>query len=394
MRKILVFLIVYFFYSPSYAYQLSENVFVPNSILQTYNSLSKEHKIKYCEFNKYKTRFDIIDKDLPQRIKGFNSRMDNIDEVEGGQFVDVFQQFSKATIFMSATDDQILKERLFDKLFIWASNDALTKTKPCYSSDKQKNLKSKDCKSVWKDKDGQDPAIKFDDASTLFTILNLNYIYDFYFKRFKIEDNRHKIINKWFKSFYKRIPNQSINDFYGHQGGWSFPNVFIKHSQHKKYKNNIKKVLKGMNKELLKDGSFKDRTTRGNRALHYHNQSLAELFLVIEMAYAANLDLPKNMETKLLKAVQIFHEGYLDPMSIEPWAKKKYNSQPSNGNQVFRKINRQGYASGWFHIFQVRYPDHEISKWLKKVLVDSSSLKNGLEIGIGIGCIYNAVANN
>ena len=40
------------------------------------------------------------------------------------------------------------------------------------------------------------------------------------------------------------------------------------------------------------------------------------------MAYAANLDLPKNMETKLLKAVQIFHEGYLDPMSIEPWAKK------------------------------------------------------------------------
>ena len=81
-------------------------------------------------------------------------------------------------------------------------------------------------------------------------------------------------------------------------------------------------------------------------------------------------------------------------MSIEPWAKKKYNSQPSNGNQVFRKINRQGYASGLFHIFQVRYPDHEISKWLKKVLVDSSSLKNGLEIGIGIGCIYNAVANN
>ena len=143
--------------------------------------MSKEHKIKYCEFNKYKTRFDIIDKDLPQRIKGFNSRMDNIDEVEGGHFEDVFQQFSKATIFMSATDDQILKERLFDKLFIWASNDALTKTKPCYSSDKQKNLKSKDCKSVWKDKDGQDPAIKFDDASTLFTILNLNYIYDFYY---------------------------------------------------------------------------------------------------------------------------------------------------------------------------------------------------------------------
>ena len=80
--------------------------------------------------------------------------------------------------------------------------------------------------------------------------------------------------------------------------------------------------------------------------------------------------------------------------AIEPWAKKKYNSQPSNGNQVFRKINRQGYASGWFHIFQVRYPDHEISKWFNKVLVDSSSLKNGLEIGIGIGCIYNAVANN
>ena len=74
--------------------------------------MSKEHKIKYCEFNKYKTRFDIIDKDLPQRIKGFNSRKDNIDDVEGGHFEDVYQQFNKATIIKTDTDDQILKERL------------------------------------------------------------------------------------------------------------------------------------------------------------------------------------------------------------------------------------------------------------------------------------------
>ena len=84
MRKILFILFFYFFYyQTSHANQLSKNVFVPNNILQTYNSLSKEHKIKNCEFEKYRPRFDIIDKDLPQRIKGFNSRMDNIDEVEG-----------------------------------------------------------------------------------------------------------------------------------------------------------------------------------------------------------------------------------------------------------------------------------------------------------------------
>ena len=394
MKKIILVLFLFLFnFQATQANQLSKYAFIPDDIAQVFKSLKKEHKIKYCEFENYKPKFSVIDKDLPLRIKGFNSRMDNVDKVEGGYFEDVFQQFVKATIYVSATEDQVIKERLFEKLSLWAKKNALSKTKQCYSSNKDKNLKSKDCKKYWKDEDGQDLAPKFDDASTLITILNLNYVYDFYFSDFKINDKRHETIKKWFNSFYKRIPSQSTKDFYGMQGGWSFPNIFIKHTLNKKYKNNIKKLLKGMNKELLKDGSFKDRTTRGNRALHYHNQSLAEIFLTIEIAKAANISLPKGLETKLLKAVQIFYAGYLDHMTIEPWAKKRHNAKASDGKQIFRKINEQGFATGWFHIFQLRYPDHEISKWFKKVLVDSSSLKNGLEIGIGVGCIYNAVAN-
>ena len=50
-----------------------------------------------------------------------------------------------------------IKEFLFDKLYIWAKNKALTKTKQCYRNT-EKNSILKDCEGEWSDPEGQDLA--------------------------------------------------------------------------------------------------------------------------------------------------------------------------------------------------------------------------------------------
>ena len=97
----------------------------------------------------------------------------------------------------------------------------------------------------------------------------------------------------------------------------------------------VKNMVKGLDEWTLADGSMKDRTTRGNRALWYHSNALGEAFIILEIAKIANVKIPNSLETKLLKAAELFNDAYLDHSVIEPWAKKRHNSQASNGRQEF-----------------------------------------------------------
>ena len=117
--------------------------------------------------------------------------------------------------------------------------------------------------------------------------LGLNYIYGA-FKEYKVDDLRHRKINEWLKKWHKRLPD--YNDFYwGNSVGWSFPNIFVKHQTGENYQKFDKKIIKGADKWILRDGSLKDRTTRGNRALWYHSSGLGEVSFMIflELAYAS-----------------------------------------------------------------------------------------------------------
>jgi len=224
--------------------------------------------------------------------------------------------------------------------------------------------------------------------------MGLNYIYNLNFTTYKTDDPRHKKINQWFKSFYKRI--KPVSKFYmGNSAGWFFPNIALKHNNNKNYKPLVKKLVKGADKWILKDGSIKDRTTRGNRSLWYHHTGLGEAFMILEIANAANVKLPKNYEKNILKAAELFQDGFVDNSILEPWAKKAHNSQASNGVQKFNKnLDGVSFNGPWFHIIQYRYPDHRTSKFLKsKMTTRARSLKSDEIAGIGIGCIYNALAN-
>ena len=379
--------------STATANQLSKSPFIPDSVLDEFNKLTKEHKSKFCGFNNYKPNKNIINKDLAPKILGYNSRMDNWKIVEGNYSRDVMKEYLAAITYASVAENDEVKEFLFDKLYNWAKNNALSATKRCYTNSKDKPV-LKDCQGEWSDPNGQDLAPVKDSTVAIQIVMGLNYIYNLNFTNYKTDDPRHKKINQWFKSFYKRIKPAS-NFYFGNSAGWYFPNIALRHNDNKNYKSLVKKLIKGADKWILKDGSIKDRTTRGNRSLWYHHSGLGEAFMIMEIAKAANVKLPKNYEKNLLKAAELFQDGFLDNSILEPWAKKAHNAQPSNGIQKFNKnLNSITIDSPWFHIIQYRYPNHRTSKFLKtKLTTKAKSLKSSGAIAIGIGCIYNALAN-
>ena len=377
----------------SFAKQLSKSPFIPDNVQDEFNELSIEHKSKFCGFENYKIRKGIINKDLAPKILGYNSRMDNWKIVEGNHSRDVMKEYLAAVTYASVTKNDEVKEFLFDKLYTWAKNNALSATKRCYTNSKDKPV-LKDCQGEWSDPNGQDLAPVKDSTVAVQIVMGLNYIYNLNFTTYKTDDPRHKKINQWFKSFYKRIKPVS-NFYFGNSAGWYFPNIALRHNDNKNYKSLVKKLIKGADKWILKDGSIKNRTTRGNRSLWYHHSGLGEAFMIMEIANAANVKLPKNYEKNLLKAAELFQDGFLDNSILEPWAKKAHNAQPSNGIQKFNKnLNSITIDSQWFHIIQYRYPNHRTSKFLKtKLTTKAKSLKSSGAIAIGIGCIYNALAN-
>jgi len=380
-------------YSVANSKQLSKSPFIPDDILSKYDDLPKEYKSKICGFNNYKPKKNIINKDLAPKILGYNSRMDNWKIVEGNHSRDVMKEYLAAITYASVAENDEVKEFLFDKLYNWAKNNALSATKRCYTNSKDKPV-LKDCQGEWSDPNGQDLAPVKDSTVAIQIVMGLNYIYNLNFTTYKTDDPRHKKINQWFKSFYKRIKPVS-NFYFGNSAGWYFPNIALRHNDNKNYKSLVKKLIKGADKSILKDGSIKNRTTRGNRSLWYHHSGLGEAFMIMEIAKAANVKLPKNYEKNLLKAAELFQDGFLDNSILEPWAKKAHNSQPSNGIQKFNKnLNSITIDSQWFHIIQYRYPNHRTSKFLKtKLTTKAKSLKSSGAIAIGIGCIYNALAN-
>ena len=129
--------------------------------------------------------------------------MDNWRKVEGAYSRDVFKEYADAVTYASVSENDDLKEFLFDKLFFWAKSKALAETKQCYTNS-NKNSILKDCEGEWSDPDGRDLAPIKDATVTLEIVMGLNYIYNLNFSEYKTEDPRHKTINEWFRPFYKK----------------------------------------------------------------------------------------------------------------------------------------------------------------------------------------------
>ncbi|MBT5217787.1 MAG: hypothetical protein HOM10_09255 [Gammaproteobacteria bacterium] len=377
----------------------SKSIYVSDKDYNDFLNLLRENKIQSCGYERFKPNWQVINKDLPPRIKGFNSRMDNgvygSNSVEGGYSEEVRSKYLEAITFAMVSEDLELKEELFDKLYDWASEDVLSATMQCYSNANKGQDILPACKGEWSDPDGQDLAPIKDATLMIEIVMSLNYVYKLYFSDYQPKDERHKVIKGWFESFYHRI--KPSRDFYfGNYAGFYFPNIAIQHSQNKNYKSMVKNMVKGLDEWTFADGSMKHLTTRGNKALWYHHRGIGEAFIIMEIARTANVEIPSTLEKKLLKAVELFHDAYLDHSVIEPWAKEAHNSQASNGHQKdMPALDWVSTLSAWFNIFQLRYPEHRTAKWLNQELTSKSlSLKIAENTGVTLGCIHKALAEN
>jgi len=57
--------------------------------------------------------------------------VDNDKDVEGNYARDLFRMYTQAVTFSMVSNDDKIKEFLFDKLYVWATSKAFTKTKQC-----------------------------------------------------------------------------------------------------------------------------------------------------------------------------------------------------------------------------------------------------------------------
>ena len=102
----------------------SKSIFIADKTYNDFLNLPKEDKIESCGFDGYSPRWQLY-QDLAPRIKGYNSRMDNDHKVEGIYSREVQSAYLESITYAILSENAELKEELFDKLYDWASKDAL-----------------------------------------------------------------------------------------------------------------------------------------------------------------------------------------------------------------------------------------------------------------------------
>lgn len=372
---------------------VSPSFFVPYDVWQSYDNASHEMRAEICGYAaRYSKALDLVPNPIPKRVKGLNSRMDNARSVEG--FIELDEFVRRLPKFVARAHANGAEDHLSSALAaldLVAEAQGWVETKSC-----TKDGYYSECEPAWKQKDGQDLAESMDFSSVQVRIMHLFYMYKALLSDDFSEDTRLKNIDAWFDVFIQR--NKRVSDVYfGLDLGWHWPAFAALYETDKQEAARLaSKMIKELDMLVLDDGSLKDRTIRGNRALWYHYEAIGETFISIEIARNLGVEIPPVLEEKLLKSVEIFINGFEDPSTLDKWASKAHNSIYKPGEQKFNNtLASLRWANSWFYIFQYRYPQHPASNKLKSYLkgAKDSLVTDGM-VGLGLGCIYEVANQN
>ena len=367
----------------------SINFIVPPDVLKDFSKGSDQDKKKFCSAKPNSVRlvesYGFGNKEVPKLIKGFNSRMDNYKEVPFAEETGLFiLRFSEVITDAWAFNDSTKKEIALEALHQWAVQGGLLKTKTCTS----KGMLDQGC-TEWRQSDGQDISDIKDFSAVQMWVMKLAYGYYFALAEFKPDDSRHKIIQSWIGEFLNR--NKRAKDVhFGLDHSWFYPAIFNSIRLKENPKHLVAKLLNELKNQVNDDGSMKNRTTRGNKALWYHHDAMKESMITIEIARTMNVVIPSELEAKISKAGQVFINGYSDPSSLDQWAKEAHNAVFEPGKQDFNnRLNDMPNGNSWFYIFSYRNRNDPLTFTLDELIMQNSNqaVKDG-EIGIGLGCIY------
>ena len=372
----------------------SINFIIPPDVLADFTKGSDHDRKKFCSASSNSVNliesYGSGEREVPLSIKGYNSRMDNGQDVpfadETGLFIlRMSEVITDAWVF----NDVRKKEIALKALHQWAEKGGLLETKSCTRN----GMLDVGC-TEWTRPDGQDPSDSKDFSTVQMWVMKLANGYFFALAEFKPDDPRHRVIQTWFDEFFNRNKKPS-NVYFGLDHGWFYPAILDRLRKKKAPKGLVKKLLKDLDTQVYDDGSMKDRTTRGNRALWYHHDAVKEALVSIEIARTTNVAIPENLYAKMSKAGAVFVNGYFDHSTLDKWAKKAHNAIYEPGKQDFKKkLNQMPNGHSWFYIFSYRNPDHPITVKLDGMIRqgDNQAVKDG-QIGLGLGCIY-AVAKS
>lgn len=331
-------------------------------------------------------------------ISGFNSRMDNAYEVDGARQAEQFVgDFS--TIAISAfvrQQDEVLAD-LIRILANWADEDAFLGTISCVTKDN--HLINKGACTEWQRDDGQDLSGMKDATHSTFLMAALVRTYLALLADHEVEvlEEEHKTIGEWIANGFSKRLKRPEKVYFGLNMGWYWPSINLDFAtaRAETAARKLKTLLRSIDQLLLKDGSIRNRTTRGDRALWYHNSGISEIVMSLEMARAAEIEIPASIEPKLHKAVALFLDTTQDYSAIHHWAKQRHNSSYNDNTQDWDKFGwpRNNFGGSWYHIYQYRFPDHSNTLKLRKLVKwNDRSAKQDIDYGMGLGCVYNLAA--
>ena len=354
----------------------------PMSLRQTicYKSKAEEFKLEAIQ-----------NSSVPTKISGYNSRMDNSRVVEGVKEAEQFvRSLSEVVTSAWALEDNQKKEIALNTLYYWSSKKALTQTKSCID---EKGLMKSDCTS-WKRDDGQDLAYAKDWDTTQMILSHIAYAYYFGLANFQVGNEKHEFIQKWLNSSFQK--NKQANKVYfGLDLGWYWPKILEVTLKKEDPTKLIQKAVDGLNKLVFEDGSLKDRTTRGNRALWYHHTGLIEAYITLEMARLYEIQIPKGLEQRLQTSVSLFLKGFEDHSFMDKWAETGHNAIHTPGKQIFHETLAFPGGNSWIYIFAYRNPNHPLTSQLMAHLTkDENSPRRDVYLGFGFGCIYATLYAN
>jgi hypothetical protein len=373
-------------------YSSQVNIFVPKDVIKNFTSASPQIIEYFCKPDgnySYERALEIKETIPPWRIKGLTSSMSNQREVGGlSKTMDFVSIMSELAVNIFLTRDEAKHEAALSTLFYWAKEDALKATVICFGPKRQ----TKECTQYQK-KDGSDLSDSMDYGATQSAMMHLTYAYYFSIVMFKPEDNRHAVIQEWLAEFLSRNKKKLNEPAFGFDFGWHFPAIFETKLDGKNPEKLIKKLLKSLNKLILKDGSIKDRTTRGYRALWYHHDAMREIMLTLEIARNFNVAIPETLHKKIEKSAQLFVRGFLDHSYMNQWAKTAHNMKFIKSYQKFdENLSTMRNGTTWIFLYLYRYPNSEIAKTLARLIKHHNQIgarRDGMT-GLGLGCLYMA----
>ena len=366
--------------------------FIPNDVTAGISAINPDARGQLCRASEIAIE-QISSIQPADRVAGLNSIMDNADKVPGFRELDRFgAAMSEVATAAYVTDNDQLKQLLVDTLGRWALAGAYLKTRDCSTGN---------CKPSWQDPKGHDLAPDMDHSNTVTRIMQMALPYYAFLADYRADEMKtvHRAIDGWFSAFAQRLNNRNSRKalvYFGNSLGWNWPNLLA--DMHKgdaaSVERRLKTVARGLDSLVLADGSLKDRTTRGDRAMWYHFATLDEVLFTLEILKANGSDLYPQFADRLHKAVKIFLDAGDDPAAILPWAKQGYHNGGDGTHQDFtlNDFKAAEFGSSWVYIYMHRYPDTDNSRRLRKILSDVSHLQSrDAAIGLNVGCIYRVL---